>query len=162
MRGFKSQGLQERVNPDALVSEVAAKHGGRGGVSHRWRGYDRVRSHRPARWRSRLAATSATTFPGDNGRIAYSVWDSAGYDLYTINADASRRRQLTDTTVDELRPAWSPNGSRIAYQVYGKADSDIFTVIADGSGRRRLTNNDVDDFSSYDAPTTRATRSGRT
>ena len=97
--------------------------------------------------------TSAAAFPGDNGRIAYSVYDGNDYDLYTINADGSRRRQLTDTTVDEYRPAWSPNARRIAYQVYGNADSDIFTIMADGSGRRRLTDNDVDDLDPAWSPT---------
>jgi hypothetical protein len=48
-----------------------------------------------------VSGTSAAAFPGDNGRIVYSVYDGNAWDLYTINADGSRRRQLTDTTVSE-------------------------------------------------------------
>ncbi|MBL8126117.1 MAG: PD40 domain-containing protein [Chloroflexia bacterium] len=44
--------------------------------------------------------------------------------------------QLTANTVDDLSPAWSPDGSRIAFERSG----DIYVMNADGSGQVNLTN----------------------
>jgi Tol biopolymer transport system component len=62
------------------------------------------------------------TFPGRNGRIAYSVGPifpqepPAPSQVFTINPDGSGWRQLTDVPADKTAgsPAWSPDGSRIA------------------------------------------------
>lgn len=54
----------------------------------------------------------------DRNRIVFAS-DRSGrdnFDLFVINADGSELVQLTHTPmVDEIEPAWSPNGATIAY-----------------------------------------------
>lgn len=52
---------------------------------------------------------TATTFPGTNGRIA---WTRDG-DIFTARADGSAKRRITESPRWE-HAAWSPDGSRLA------------------------------------------------
>ena len=56
-------------------------------------------------------------------------------DIYTVAPDGSGRRNLTQDTVDQYQPRWSPDGSEI---VFGRA-GDIYVMNADGSNVRNLT-----------------------
>lgn len=86
------------------------------------------------------------TFPGNNGRIAYSVGDALpqGFptpsQIYTVRPDGSQRRQLTHLPADKTAasPAWSPDGRRIAYQSNVDGDFQLWVMNADGSSQRRL------------------------
>ena len=87
------------------------------------------------------------TFPGRNGRIAYSVGPLFPQDppapsqVFTINPDGSGRRQLTNVPADKTAgsPAWSPDGSRIAYVSNVRGDLELWVMGADGSGQHPLT-----------------------
>jgi hypothetical protein len=56
-----------------------------------------------------------------------------------MNADGSGARKLTNDSVAEVSPAWSPDGSKIAYRadVPGSGIS-LYVANADGSNKRRL------------------------
>jgi TolB protein len=74
-------------------------------------------------------------------RIAFA-WDVTGnYELYVMNVDGTGLVRLTDTPEDELRPAWSPDGTQLVYDV-NVADTlvkrDLFIMNADGSNVRQL------------------------
>jgi len=58
--------------------------------------------------------------------------------IYTIRADGTDLRQLTDNPRDEY-PAWSPDGKTIAFDRLTKESGGIYTVDSDGGGPRRLT-----------------------
>jgi Tol biopolymer transport system component len=107
---------------------------------------------RPDGSRQRRLARRARdpAFSSDGRRIAFaSDRDETGSlnygdriffanELYAMDADGSRPRRLTRTRVlNELQPAWMPDGSRIAYQRgYDYQNAEITTVIqanADGS-----------------------------
>ena len=73
-----------------------------------------------------------------------------GNDLYVMNDDGSGRRRLThNTTTEDRRPRWSPDGTQIAFSRYmtkGKMhSSELFIINANGTGPQRLTDNNVSD-----------------
>lgn len=78
----------------------------------------------------------------DGTELAYSdnVCSScAAGDLRLINTDGTDGRQLTETTsVDEINPAWSPDGAFIVFQHY-TSDSEIYRVRSDGTDAENLT-----------------------
>jgi hypothetical protein len=85
-----------------------------------------------ARWIASIAvlallmapASAHAAFPGQNGKIAFSV----GAALWTMNVDGSNRAPFNN--LRGVAPAWSPDGGRLAYQ----ADDGVHVVNGDGSG----------------------------
>jgi photosystem II stability/assembly factor-like uncharacterized protein len=85
-----------------------------------------------------VARTSA---PPQPTRIAYvsisqnqSIWR-----IFTMNADGSARRQLTNSSGRDYAPSWSPDGQRIAFVSERDGNPEIYVMNADGSGQTRLT-----------------------
>jgi Tol biopolymer transport system component len=58
--------------------------------------------------------------------------------IYTIRADGTDLRQLTDNPADEY-PAWSPAGKTIAFNRLSTTSGGIYTVNAEGGRLRQLT-----------------------
>src|SRR5215211_1940122 len=57
---------------------------------------------------------------------------------------------VTDDTMNERDPSYSPSGKRIAYSGWDGHDGEIYTINVDGSGRVQLTHNTTkDDEVSY-------------
>jgi Tol biopolymer transport system component len=93
-----------------------------------------------------------------NGKIAFShtIGYKQGYsnDIYTMNPDGTGLTNLTSetsTSVSEVGPAWSPDGTKIAFSSTLNTKSplntyDIYVMDADGSNPRRLTNNDNNQY----------------
>jgi Tol biopolymer transport system component len=79
-----------------------------------------------------LVAPANATFPGKNGKIAYS--DS---DVHTINPDGTG---ITTLIEDGAQPAWSADGKRIAFIRSGS----IYIARADGTGIVRVTSGSHD------------------
>ena len=72
-------------------------------------------------------------------------------DIYVMNDDGSRRRRLTNSTIETHRyPRWSPDGTKIAFTRYmdktkSQISSELFIMNADGTDPQRLTHNNVSD-----------------
>ena len=65
-----------------------------------------------------------------------------------INNQLTNTQRLTTDPLDDLEPAWSPNGKKIAFTTNredvngdGLRDNSIYTMNADGSNQTRLTPN---------------------
>jgi Tol biopolymer transport system component len=97
------------------------------------------------------ATSSVTaTFPGSNGRIAFSQDNGLGDQLFTANADGSDIRPLIDAanSFPGGLPDWSPDGKTILFDS-GHASTeappgpgfhiDVYAVSAKGGTPRRLT-----------------------
>jgi TolB protein len=63
------------------------------------------------------------------------------YQVYVVNADGSNLRRITQTTVTEAEPTWSPDGGRLAFNSKLPGNVEVYTIKLDGTTRVRLTNN---------------------
>ncbi len=66
--------------------------------------------------------------------------DGDDYEIYTMNADGTDVKRLTDSRGSN--PSWSPDGSRILF----RSNLEIYTMKPDGTDEKRLTNNDAHDY----------------
>ena len=88
------------------------------------------------------------TFPGRNGRLAFG--DNVGKaatapDIYTVRADGTRRRQLTDDDLFDACAAYSPDGRWIAWckgTVTPERHLEIWVMRANGHHQRPVTHLD--------------------
>jgi Tol biopolymer transport system component len=74
-----------------------------------------------------------------SGRI---VFDNSE-DIYTVNADGTDLKQLTDNPGAEFDPMWSPDGKQIVYRDSRRGmnqDDEIYVMNADGSSQTNLSN----------------------
>ncbi len=91
----------------------------------------------------------------DGARIAFTSDRDGDQEIYTMNADGTNFRQLTDNDHGGLSPAWSPDGALIAFHSDWRRPRsvnwdgpDIFLMNADGTRLRQLT----PEYSSNHAP----------
>jgi Tol biopolymer transport system component len=86
-----------------------------------------------------VGSESAPVWSPDGQRLVFVGYVGDGVDLFTINADGTELRNLTNLAKHTIQPSWSPDGEQIAY-VRSDADStDIHVINADGSDNRQLT-----------------------
>ena len=67
------------------------------------------------------------------------VWGIDPYDLYTVRADGSDLRRLTDYGTYTAEAIVSPDGRKVVFTSLKDGDLDIYTMNVDGSDVRRLT-----------------------
>lgn len=82
------------------------------------------------------AMPAHATFPGKNGRIAFSLDTGNGLQINTIRPNGEGLRQITSVTVSSLDSDWSPTGTKIAFDVDTTGEGSpcrIKTMDADGS-----------------------------
>ena len=81
----------------------------------------------------------------DGTRIAYkksSASNSASGEIWTMNADGTDKKQITNDGLGKFQLSWgmSPSGSKIAYAGFRAPEGwGMFTINPDGSGLTRLT-----------------------
>ncbi len=88
--------------------------------------------------RGRMA--TGVAFSPDGQRIAYSLSEGEGAQLWVADADGSNARKVTDTpSMINSSPSWSPDGKRLAFVSNRFGNPQVFVMNADGSGVQRLT-----------------------
>ena len=92
-------------------------------------------------WIVAPVSSAHATYPGANGRIAYTFEKDGAWQLFTMRPDGTGIRQLTHFRRPQGTgsPDWSPDGTRIAFDNDRTGDSEVWTINADGSGLRRIT-----------------------
>ena len=70
------------------------------------------------------------------------IFGQADYDIFTMRADGTRQRNLTNSPgIQDYDPDWSPDGGRLAIVSERDGDAEIYTMKPDGSRVRQLTDN---------------------
>lgn len=88
-----------------------------------------------------LLPRAEATFPGENGRIAFSLDGN----IFSMDPDGSDVVQLTTGFTNAQSPSWSPDGTKIAFTNFDDPDWDIYIMNADGTGLTKLIDNDRDE-----------------
>ena len=108
------------------------------------------------------AREAEATFPGTNAGIVFSSNRTTGTgvdnptgdsEIFTIKADGTGLKQLTNNTGRDEYPVVSPDGAKVTYQSQGDpatnaaSDFEVYLMNAsDGSNNKNLTNNAVGDY----------------
>lgn len=85
---------------------------------------------------------AAAVVPGPAGQIAFQSERDGDFEIWVSNLDGSAATKLTDNTVLDADPTWSPDGTRIAFQRAGSCTNAcraIWVMNADGSSATALT-----------------------
>lgn len=75
----------------------------------------------------------------DGKKIVFESTKDGKSAIYTINADGSNLRKLTDGTTTDGQPSWSRNGKLIVFYSQRDGRLQLYVMNADGSGQRKLT-----------------------
>jgi Tol biopolymer transport system component len=93
-----------------------------------------------------LMPSASATFPGENGRIAFTSERDGNFEIYAMNSDGGGITRLTNNIAQDREPDWSPDGTKIAFtSTRDTPGGEIYVMNADGTGVTRLTNNTVGD-----------------
>src|SRR5262245_7461062 len=105
-----------------------------------------IRSHRlacalaiTALWLAAASPPAWATFPGMNGRLAFSSDGKGNFDIHTMNPDGSGQVDIADVSTFDVEPAWSPDGAKLAFRSGRLNAGEIYTMNADGTGLTQLT-----------------------
>lgn len=75
----------------------------------------------------------------DGKRIVFECDCNGKFAIYTINADGTGLKKLTDDNSDNGQARWSPDGKKIVFYSRRDGNQQIYLMDADGSNQRRLT-----------------------
>jgi len=82
----------------------------------------------------------------DGRRLAVGSSRDGNWEIYSIDADGTNLKRLTDHPAKDQHPAWSPKGDRIAFSSDREGSPDIHVMNAEGSDIIRLTRDPARDF----------------
>jgi Tol biopolymer transport system component len=104
-------------------------------------------------------AISWATYPGANGRIAYTGRSPSAdtySHIFSVLPSGERVQQLTDSAASDGQASWSADGQRLAYVggVPG-VGYQVFTMSADGENQTRVTYDNGEDRSPHFSPSGR-------
>jgi len=79
------------------------------------------------------------SFSPDGTQIAISSSCSGNSEIWLINDNASRRRQITHNPAADVSPAWSPNADQIVFVSDRSGAQQLYVMDATGLNTRRLS-----------------------
>ena len=83
-------------------------------------------------------------FPGENGRLAFHSDRDGDLDIYSIRADGTSVRQLTDNPAPDRHPSYSASGHLVLFERGSEEGPDLYVMAADGSSETRVARRAAD------------------
>src|SRR5688572_28855229 len=75
-----------------------------------------------------------------NGKIAFTSDRDGNREIYVMNADGSNQTRITNNSISDNHPKWSPDGRKIAFISQRQTgEYAIFQMNASGSGKTEIT-----------------------
>lgn len=81
--------------------------------------------------------SSEADLQNEDGKIAFVVGRYGSAEIHTMNSDGSGQARLTNNSVDDRDPAWSPDGASVAFT----RNETVYIMDADGGNQVRLASN---------------------
>ena len=93
--------------------------------------------------KSTPAWINPTTFPTPSTKIVFVSERDGNNEIYSMNSDGTSVQRLTDNSVVDSAPVWSPCGDLITYNsvAAGSPSADIWVMGTDGSNPTKLSDN---------------------
>ena len=80
--------------------------------------------------------TFSTSFPGENGKIAFRSTQDGNAEIYIMDLDGTNQQRLTQSNAFDDRPRISPDGNKIVWESNGR----IIVMNIDGTGKKVIFN----------------------
>jgi Tol biopolymer transport system component len=80
-----------------------------------------------------------------HGLVAFMSEQSGNQEIYTMRADGSQLKDLTNNPANDYGPLWSPDGGKTAFVSDRTGNEDIFIMDPDGNNLIQLTDNPGND-----------------
>ncbi len=96
-----------------------------------------LNTENPSAGRILTDAMSAAFAP--DGKVIFSSAMSGNDEIWSINADGSGQRQLTNDTADESAPVVSPDNNSIFFASNRTGEAHVWRMNADGSNQEQIT-----------------------
>ncbi len=77
-----------------------------------------------------------------NFEIAFSSNRDGDDEIFVMNADGSSQQRLTDNSVKDWFPKWSPDSQKIAYLSSVNGNAQLFVINMDGSNVKEISEKD--------------------
>jgi Tol biopolymer transport system component len=98
-----------------------------------------------------MPAAAGATFPGANGKLAFTSGTFAGQTISTVNPDGTDAREIRSTVPGfgptNMHPSWSNGGGLIAFasaaSLFPLPRWDLWTMAPDGTGARQILDHDT-------------------
>ncbi|HWW62563.1 MAG TPA: hypothetical protein VN181_14415, partial [Thermoanaerobaculia bacterium] len=91
---------------------------------------------------SRAAHATSGPFAG---KIAFVSDRDGNLEIYVASLTGTNQTRITNNTVSDSQPAWSPDGRKIAFTTNRDGNLEIYVMGADGTNETRLTSNAASD-----------------
>lgn len=88
--------------------------------------------------RKLLADATSSTYSSD-GRIFFTSTMSGNDEIWTINADGTGQRQLTNDPSDDRRPIVSPDGKFVYFASNRTGEAHVWRMNSDGTNQTQIT-----------------------